>query len=158
MTTTASTINNKGIYNPGGYQPGMLDIKRNSIMKINALDYYAKKYQSVSPINHPTYFYIRLKLPWLSLHRGHQGMSFRGRPTHMSSRHTTLAHPRAAERTSHKWWGSLYATKIVNNQRFKIQWPNCSRINLSKAHCVKSSNHLMFGFLLLTTTMGTRDS
>jgi hypothetical protein len=44
MTTTASTINNKGRYNPGNYQPGMLDIKRNSIMKMNALDYYAKKY------------------------------------------------------------------------------------------------------------------
>jgi hypothetical protein len=50
MTTTASSINNKGLYNPGGYQPGMQDIKRNSIMKINALDYYAKKYQSVRPI------------------------------------------------------------------------------------------------------------
>jgi hypothetical protein len=44
MATTASTINNKGTYNPGNYHPGMLDIKRHSIMKINALDQYARKY------------------------------------------------------------------------------------------------------------------
>jgi hypothetical protein len=48
LTTTASTLNNKRVgaaYSPGKY---VFDRERLSILKINALDLFAKKYQSVT--------------------------------------------------------------------------------------------------------------
>lgn len=87
-------------------------------------------------------------------------MSFRDLPTSMLSKHTTLDHRRAVEKTSLRGSGIHYVMKTVCIQSkrlpFKILWPSFSKNNSRSVPFAKLNSRLTSVLPLPITTMATR--